>query len=129
MHVDTFFVRTQKTKHCWGLMKAVSPQRMMYHWGNRSLTSSTGHTLCSHRQKYGQRSALRETDREFPTMTNESKIPSHLSFFFIKYKDFILHKMLQILLWFTECCTFYYYFTLRRTIVIIFCVFLRNVFF
>lgn len=28
---------------------------------------------------------------------------------FIKYKDFILHKMLQILLWFTECCTFFTY--------------------
>lgn len=66
----------KKTKHCWGLMKAVSPQRMMYHWGNRSPTSSTGHTLSSHRQKYGQRSALRETDREFPTMTDESKIPT-----------------------------------------------------
>lgn len=97
----------KKTKHCWGLMKAVSPQKMMYHWGNRSPTSSTGHTLSSHRQKYGQRSALRETDREFPTMTDESKIHTHLSFFFIKYQDFILHKMLQILLWFTECCTFY----------------------
>lgn len=65
--------------------------------------------LSSHRQKYGQRSALRETDREFPTMTDESKIPTHLSFFFIKYQDFILHKMLQILLWFTECCTFFTY--------------------